>query len=349
MSSLRIEKLRPELAENYDRFLLSYPETLFYHCSKYKDFLKDLLGCEEDYLLAIEGGNIRGALPLMYLEREGKRVYNSLPFYGSNGGIVGDDPLARQALVNAYTAIARSETTISSTITTNPFARPDASGLPHNLTDSRIGQFTNIGFSSAHREQIMAAIDSSARRNISKAAREGITVTIDDSQLGRLCEMHQANIAAIGGIPKTEKFFNLIPKRFAPGRDFDLYVAKKEGLVIAGLLLFYFNKTVEYITPAIDADFRTFQPLSLILIEAMTDASKRGFAWWNWGGTWNTQMGVYRFKKKWGADEQGYDYFIQLNDASVLEWPREKILGTFPNFYVMPFSALQTEKKEYGG
>jgi CelD/BcsL family acetyltransferase involved in cellulose biosynthesis len=346
---LKIEKLRPELAEEYDRFLLSRPETLFYCYSRYKDFLKDLLGCEEDYLLAVEGQDIRGTLPLMYLEREGKRVYNSLPFYGSNGGIVGSDAQARQELRAAYTAIARAETTASATVINSPFADAEDLTLPHNLLDSRIGQFTRIAFSSEHREQIMAAIDSSARRNVSKAAREGVTVGIDHSQLDRLREMHQANIAAIGGIPKTERFFNLIPKHFAPGRDFDLYVAKKEGLVIAGLLLFYFNKTVEYITPAIDADYRTFQPLSLILIEAMTDASKRGFAWWNWGGTWNTQMGVYRFKKKWGAVERHYNYYIQLNDASILEWPQGKILETFPNFYVTPFSALKTEKKEYGG
>ena len=116
---------------------------------------------------------------------------------------------------------------------------------------------------------------------------------------------------------------------------------------MAGLLLLYFNKTVEYITPAIDADYRSLQPLSLILVEAMTDASRRGFIWWNWGGTWNTQMGLYRFKKKWGALERGYDYYTQLNDLSILEWSREKILEAFPNFYIIPFSALKTEKHEY--
>ncbi len=76
----------------------------------------------------------------------------------------------------------------------------------------------------------------------------------------------------------------------------------------------------------------------------MADASRRGFEWWNWGGTWESQVGVYRFKKKWGADERRYDYHIQLNDASVLSWPREKILETFPNFYVAPFSALKTRE-----
>src|SRR6185503_3117282 len=252
VTPLRIEKLRPELTEDYDRFLLSHPETLFYHCSKYKDFLKDLLDCEEDYLLAIEDVNIRGALPLLYMEWEGRRVYNSLPFYGSNGGIDGDDPAARQGLTTAYTSIALNETTVSSTVITNPFAQSAPLNFPHNFNDGRIAQFTNIGFSSAHRQQLMATIESSARRNIKKAIQEGVTVEIDPSQMDRLRELHQANIAAIGGLPKSDRFFSLILKHFVPGEDFDLYVARKDGLVVAAQLLFYFNRTVEYITPAIE-------------------------------------------------------------------------------------------------
>lgn len=344
MALIRIEKLRSELSEGYDEYLLRSPETLFYYSSKYKDFLRSLLGCGEEYLLALEEDRICGVLPLMFAERDEKRVYNSLPFYGSCGGIVAENEHAYSALSDAYRDIVRSDTTISSTIVENPFAERKANGLPSNLSDYRIAQFTGIEFSADHRGKIIARIDSSARRNIMKAMREGVTVEIDHSQLPRLREMHQDNIRAIGGLPKSDEFFALIPKHFAPDQDFNVYVAKKDGLVVAGLLLFYFNQTVEYFTPAVDAEYRTIQPLSLILIEAMTDASRRGFVWWNWGGTWKSQDGVYRFKKKWGAVEGRYNYYTQLNDVSLLEWPQDRILETFPNFYVTPFSALK--KKE---
>lgn len=344
MTPVRIEKLRPQLVEDYDQYVLGHPETLLYHSSKYKDFLKSLLGCEEEYLLAFDDQRICGVLPLMFAEYEGKRVYNSLPFFGSNGGIVAQHKRAHDALLDAYTEIASREKTLSSTVVENPFGSQKGNGFPSNLSDHRIGQFTDIAFPDNQREQIIARIDSSARRNILKALREGLTVELDHSQLERLRELHQANILAIGGVPKSDKFFSLIPNHFTPGRDFDLYVARKDGLIVAALLLFYFNQTVEYFTPAVDLENRTTQPLSLILIEAMTEASRRGFAWWNWGGTWTSQQGVYRFKKKWAAAERRYDYHIQLNEASVLEWPREKILKTFPNFYVAPFSALKTKE-----
>jgi CelD/BcsL family acetyltransferase involved in cellulose biosynthesis len=344
VASIRVEQLRPESADAYDRFLLGRPETLLYHCSKYKEFLRRLLGCREEYLLAFDGGEIRGALPLLFAERGGRRVYNSLPFYGSNGGLVGDDPRARRELLAAYGEIARREATASATVVENPFAGRGGEELPHNLTDHRIAQFTAIAFSSGHREEIVSRIDPSARRNVSKAAREGVTVEVDHTQWGRLREMHRENLLAIGGLPKTDEFFRLAPEHFAPGRDYDLYVARRDGLVVAALLLFYFNRTVEYFTPAVEAEFRTYQPLSLILVEAMTVASRRGFEVWNWGGTWAAQTGVYRFKRKWGARERRYEYFTQLNDASLLGWPRERLLETFPNFYVAPFSALKTEE-----
>ncbi|HKP37810.1 MAG TPA: peptidoglycan bridge formation glycyltransferase FemA/FemB family protein [Pyrinomonadaceae bacterium] len=340
---ITIEKLRPELTEAFDRYLLKRPDSLFYYCSKYKNFLRDLLDCDEHYLVAVEGAEIRGILPLMFMEREGRHVYNSLPFYGSNGGVIADDHEISHKLVEAYNRIARDEATLSSTVVSNPLGSSESNGIEHNLTDYRIGQFTDISFQSEHRDEILKRIDASARRNFNKAIREGVTVEVDPNAMDRLRQMHQANIEAIGGIPKVDKFFQLIPRHFTAGQDFDLYVAKKDGVVISGLLLFYFNQTVEYITPAIDAEFRGLQPLAPILIEALTNASRRGFKWWNWGGTWATQSGVYRFKKKWGAAERNYRYYTQLNDLTILEWPQEKFLRSFPNFYVAPFAALKPE------
>ena len=153
---MRVEILRPELTEAYDQYLMGHSCSLLYYCSKYKNLLKDLLGCEEEYLLAMEGTNIHGVLPLMFTETDKGRVYNSLPYYGSNGGIIADNPAAYHELVNAYNAIACSETTVSSTIISNPLAQQDASDIRYNYTDYRISLFTSISFESNHRDQIMA-------------------------------------------------------------------------------------------------------------------------------------------------------------------------------------------------
>ncbi len=85
---MEIKILNLDFHSEYEKFLLSNKEGLFYYSLKYRDFLKELLGCEEEYLVAVDGKNIIGILPLMYINGEYGRVYNSLPYYGSHGGII---------------------------------------------------------------------------------------------------------------------------------------------------------------------------------------------------------------------------------------------------------------------
>lgn len=337
---MKIETLQPKYFEAYNQFLLAQRSSLFYYSLKYRNFLKDLLGCEEKYLVALDGELIHGILPLMYIEQDRGRIYNSLPYYGSNGGILANNEKAYHELLYTYNAIASGQTTMASTIINNPFVQQKAGDLVHNYKDYRIGQFTSLLPTDANRESLMSRIDSSARRNVKKAVTEGVSAEIDCDQIDRLRQMHQHNFIAIGRIPKTDAFFVAVSRHFAPGSDYEIYVAKKEGIVIAGLLLFYFNQTVEYFTPAVEEPYRSIQPLSLILITAMANAARRGFKWWNWGGTWENQVGVYRFKK-WGALERKYSYYTQLNDPTVLTWSEQEILHTFPYFFIVPFLALQ--------
>lgn len=344
---MRVEILTPSLISYYENYIRGKEHCLFYYSTKYKNFLKKLLNCEEEYLLAVEGLNeIRGILPLMYIEVGELRIYNSLPYYGSNGGIVADNKEAYTKLLKAYNEIACNTKTLSSTVIQNPFLRQDSIDYVYNFQDSRIAQITNISLEGEKdSKEFLERVDPSARRNIKKAIREGIKIELDHTQLNRLREIHQANILALGGIPKSNTFFDLIPHYFSPNEDYDLYVAKKDDTIIAGLLVFYFGKTVEYFTPAIDSQFRTYQPLSLLIITAIKEAAQKGFKWWNWGGTWESQKGVYKFKKKWGAADFKYFYYTQLNDLSILNWSQDKILKSFQNFFVVPFKYLERNKE----
>jgi hypothetical protein len=339
---MRVELLKPELTAAYERYLVNHNNSLLYYSSKYKDFLKDLLGCKEHYLVCLNGQDICGILPLMSIQINGAKVYNSLPYYGSNGGVIADNPDACWKLMDAYNDIACSRGTISSTLVGNPFMCQDASNIHHNYMDYRIGQFTDISCGEDHWEELMYRIDSSARRNVKKAIREGVDVEIDNSRMDTLRDIHRENMQAVGGIPKSHKFFDLVPQHFTQGLDYNIYVAKLDGSVIAVLLIFYFNRTVEYYTPAVDSEYRSTQALPLIIMTAMVDASRRGFTWWNWGGTWKSQTGVYRFKRKWAAKEKNYYYYTQLNDKGILDWSQSQILGTFPSFFVIPFSELRS-------
>jgi hypothetical protein len=338
---VKIEVLTPAVDDAYERHLARHDSALFYQSPRYRDFLRALLGCRAHSLAAVRDGEIVGSLPLLYLDTPEGRVYNSLPYYGSNGGILADEPQAVHMLVAEYNALARAPGTLASTIVGNPLAPPHPEGIVHELTDHRIGQLTPLPADADDPwSALMAAVDSSARRNVRKAMGEGITVETDPGETDALRRMHQENITAIGGAAKSERFFALYPEHFRPGIDYDLWVARKDGAVVAALLAFYYGKTAEYFTPATSAEHRSSQALPLIVMTAMADAARRGYRWWNWGGTWESQTGVYRFKRKWAAEDRRYEYLTALNDPSLLQRDRAALLALAPGFFVVPFQAL---------
>lgn len=345
---MKIHQITPATSDEYDAFVQNHPDRMLYYGSKYGGFIADLLGCTKHYLIASSEGRIEGVLPLMKSSPDttGRYVLNALPFYGSHGAPLGS-PEAQEALIAQYNTLAAGPDVLSATMISHPTADAPHALPTHNMTDERISQITPLPPLSSSREEIeeavMSLIDSSARRNVRKAAKSGISVEIDNSALAPLTTLHKENMAEIGGLAKDDRFFELVPEHFVPGEDFNVYVARYEGDMIAGLLLLYDGTMVEYFTPATKSEFRNSQPLALILLTAMADAVQKGFTAWNWGGTWTTQDGVYRFKHKWGARDHKYAYYTQLNDMGVQTWEKEKILSDFPNFYVLPFSQLQNK------
>jgi lipid II:glycine glycyltransferase (peptidoglycan interpeptide bridge formation enzyme) len=278
----------------------------------------------------------------MILETKRGKVLNSLPFYGSNGGVLADTEEAAHLLLGHYNQMLADEHIISSTLIENPFAQVcrSLSAAEHNFSDVRIAQYTDLtrfddeaGF--------LEMIDGSTRRNIKKAQRANVVVS-KDFDFDYLFAIHQANMQAIGGKAKSKIVFDLMPSYFEKEKDYSIYIAYKDGQKVAALLIFYFNQVVEYFTPVIENEFRSDQPLAAILSAAMQEAKQRGFKLWNWGGTWETQGGVHAFKSKWAASESRYHYYTKVLDKSLLNLTAEAISNEFPNFYVLPFSALST-------
>jgi CelD/BcsL family acetyltransferase involved in cellulose biosynthesis len=338
---IEIGQLAPAEEDAWDHFLLSNPGGLVYHSIRYRDLLVEHLGCEAEYLVARGSGEIRGVLPLMWTRDADGRLCNSLPFYGSHGGVIADDPKVERALLDAWNERATDPGTLGATMVANPFLDRELPAPIHAMTDERISQVTPLP-GRADEEEIMGQIHSSARRNVRKAKRLGVSVERDNGAIAELNEIHQESMRAIGGLAKSEEFFALLPRHLRAGEDFDLWVARLEGETVAALLVLRFNGVAEYFVPATRVEHRSANPNSVLLLAAMTDAAGSGCRLWNWGGTWIDQTGVYRFKRKWAASERRYRYFVQLNDQGLLDSTPEQLRLRFPHFYVAPFSALRS-------
>jgi len=348
---MKIDILDKKYEEKYEDFLLRSEKSLFFVSNKYRLFLKELLKAKDCYFLAVDDNdNITGALPAFLKENEKHgNVLNSLPFYGSNGGIIEyeNNVEVKKTLLNALYDYAKENNCVSTTIITSPFEdNPDfyEENALYNYKDSRIGQLTplpevsdNIG------DDLFKMFDGTKRTDIRKAIKHNLQVNSEYSRdsLEFLMNTHKENMLSINGTPKTEEFFEFIPSYFEYEKDYKIYTAFLSENPISTMLVFYYNKTAEYFCPAVVEEYRTYQGLSLLIFEAMKDAVKKDCKWWNWGGTWSSQCGVYDFKKKWGTQDFPYYYYVRVFDEKIKTLSKKTLLKEYPNFYVLPFSALK--------
>ena len=335
-----IEKLKPAGFMEYDEFVLSFPESSIYNGSRYLKFLEELTEGRAEYLIYREENIIKGALPLFIYKGKYGAVINSLPFYGSNGGVITHDDHVKQELLKSYEELVKENNCISSTIIVSPFERGHDlyEERGYDFKDSRIGQITFLP-----KENLMEVFHFKTRNSIRKGLKSGLSISWQNGldYFDFLIETHKDNIQAVGGLWKAKSTFEILTKHFEYGSQWRIYVAKLGDQPVAALLTLYFNKTVEYFTPATVAEFRNLQPMSALIYEAMQDSITNDFLYWNWGGTWLSQGGVYDFKSRWGTKDLPYFYYIKVPDVSLIKSiGKEGLTMEYPFFYVIPYSEL---------
>ena len=338
---IQVDPVRAAEEPEWDAFLCRQPGGLFAHSLAYRDLLTDELGCESEYLVAREGGEIRGVLPVMWTEDPGGRICNSLPFNGSHGGALGADARSEGALIDAWNVRASDPGTLAATMIENPFREPRAQEPVHGLTDERFSQFTVLPLGGGEPE-VMGLISSEARNNVRRAARRGVEVELDDSALPEVHRIHEQVMAGFGVRPKSSRFFHTIGERLRPGQGFDVWVARVEGEVVAALLVVRFAGVSEYFASGTLEGFRHHHPHPALVFAALVEEARRGTRIWNWGGTRDGMDGVFHFKRKWGSLAGRYRYFVRLNDQSLLDASPDELMARFPGFYVVPFAALRS-------
>ena len=328
--------------DEFRQYILRNSRTLVYSEPRFLELVAEHVGARCAWLVARRKGEIVGLLP--FLEKDGPLgpVFNSLAYYGSNGGViqVNQETGSKSALIDAFYTTAVDAKAASATIISNPLEGDSDfydAHIEHDFRDERIGQITHLPSAD---EDLIARFEAPRPRNIRRAIRGGVTVTRGATEaLEFLFNTHAANMAAIGGLAKKHSFFDAIPTKMQTG-DWTVFTAMLDGKPIAALLLFYFNRTVEYFTPVIIESHRNTQALALVIYEAMCDAIQRGFTNWNWGGTWLSQGGVYDFKKRWGTSEYRYYYYTRVMNSELKTCKPSYLLEHYPSFYLVPFNRL---------
>jgi hypothetical protein len=333
----------------WDEYAKSAPDGSLFHLIDWKDAVERTFDHKPLYIMAMEGDDIRGILPLFEVN---SRLFGhslvSVP-YGVYGGIAACDAEAGGALGKSAETLAglmkvdylelRGGSKYSSCLN-DALVQDDKnhSNDPDGSNDSDVSNISNwhtkdlyVTFQRpilATIEENMNAIPRKQRAMVRKGANFGLT-----SRIGRLEDLQQfyaiyaQNVRDLGSPVYPMVFFSALMGNF--GDSFILSVWK-DGKMVAGVLTFVFRGMLmpyyggslrEYFDHAVN-DFMYW--------ELMRFGCEKGFAVFDFGRS-KRDTGSYRFKKHWGFEPAPLDYRCYLVNAKVV--PNVNPLN--PKFQIM--------------
>lgn len=353
---IEITMLTEHYEEGYRDMLHNCREAMFTHSIPYRNLLSDFLSCQPSYIVAIDSGEVIGAMPSFLKEnKKYGNILNSLPFFGSHGGVLvrsrfddREKAKVKKLLLNEFSALAKEKDCILSIIVTSPFDL-DISFYENNLRykfkDKRVAQIVEFrnNIHNAEQEIMYNLVEPSNRRAIRRPLKHGVTFEFS-KDFGPLFEMHKENISSKGGNVKPVGFFQKFHDVMEE-KDYDLTYARKDGVIIAGLLVSLFKNTVDYLVPALRYEYSMEQGTSLLIYEGMKKAITNSYKYWNFGGTSESQQSLHRFKARWGTKDYPYYYYItqHRNIDHILQMKPQDIIEEYKWFYVLPFSELRNK------
>src|SRR5579862_475546 len=105
--SLALRTFQPEDAGQWDAFVEQHPCGTVFHLTAWKNCIEESFGYRSEYLVASEGNDIRGVLPIFLVQNPIlKKALISVPFAVS-GGILADSDEALLALHQHVTDLGR--------------------------------------------------------------------------------------------------------------------------------------------------------------------------------------------------------------------------------------------------
>lgn len=334
-----------ELISNINEYdeLINNNSSTFYQSSKHLKFLEQLLQENVEFIVAKENNELVGAMPIICKKSKWGKVINSLPFFGSYGGIISKDITSKKKILNFLNEYNKEEEILSSVIISNPFESTEIYDKNYKFIDKveRIIQCTSLKNKSE--KDLWNNLEQRTRRSIRKAEKKFVTVeysNLSKEIMSDFYRQHFENISAKNGSVKPKEFFKCVKENFKSKEDYDVLIAKHKGKIIAYLLVFYFKSFTEYYMPAYDIQNSNLQGTSLLIWESMKKSLLKNIEHYNFGGTHTIQDSLYNFKKGWGTIDLHYNYYIYSDLDMLNSINKDDLITHFKNFYIYNYNKI---------
>ncbi len=160
-------------------------------------------------------------------------------------------------------------------------------------------------------QEIFASFRESNRRNINKAARDGVKAAIDNSMcgIGIYYRLH-CNTRRMHGLPPQPfSFFKKIQELVINQGNGITMLAWSGSTPVAGAIFFHFAGKAVYKYGASERIYQHLRPNNLLMWEAVRYYSEKGLKSLDFGRTETENQGLLQFKRGWGTTENTIRYF----------------------------------------
>jgi lipid II:glycine glycyltransferase (peptidoglycan interpeptide bridge formation enzyme) len=167
----------------------------------------------------------------------------------------------------------------------------------------------NVDISLAE-NRVFSNLRGSTKRNIKKAAKEGVQVHFENSlaSIQEFYRLHCLTRKHHGVPPQPFKFFEKIQEHILSKGSGFVILASHQGKKVAGGVYFHFGKKALYKYGASDRRNQLLRANNLVMWEALKHYAEKGYETLSLGRTDLGSTGLLQFKRGWGAVEQMLNY-----------------------------------------
>ena len=230
----------------------------------------------------------------------------SMPF-GTHGAFLAERPLTRREVDSVLADCRRSRPPVGRLmITPNPLARHP---LPADVFHSQnFVHFQRLeeGYDRIWRSRYSRGL----RYSVRKSLRRGVTVGIERGEAIHL-EFARLYHDTAGSWERKPPFGEAFFSRVAqlPAAHAQLWVARFEGRMIAGSIIFtYGDHQIPYVG-GFDRAYRGYDPNNLMYAEAMKWGARAGYRYFNFLSSAGIK-GVEHFKSSFGTQRLFFNYYL---------------------------------------
>jgi FemAB-related protein (PEP-CTERM system-associated) len=278
----------------WDAFVRSHPDALFFHQHAWLPLVQDVYGCPPYHLAAYEGHQVVGILPLGLHRAIGAgRRLMCVPF-SDEGGVCANSTEAEQALLAAAEQLGHEVR--ANYVEIRQLGRAPGNGLLCDQT--RVVLRMQLPGEAG---ELWGSLSSNMRKKVRRSRRDGLTAHEGGASGVRpFYDIYAHNMRDLGAPMHSRRLFEAL---FAVFPESCLTVLIKSGDAVVGAAMAVWLKDVLTVLHA--HSLRAYHSVfasNLLYWELLERAIERGCTIADFGRS-PKDTGIYEFKKSWGMED----------------------------------------------